>query len=61
MHNRSVLHARTDYADWPEFGRRRHLLRTWIDAPVTFPVHPAHQLGNFFAPLPTDALVPISS
>ena len=49
VHNRTVLHARTDFADWPEFDRRRHLLRLWIDAPDTFPVHPAHQLGDFFA------------
>ena len=32
LHNRSVLHARTDYEDWPEPDRRRHLLRVWIDA-----------------------------
>jgi Taurine catabolism dioxygenase TauD, TfdA family len=50
MHNRSVLHARTEYVDWPEFDRRRHLLRMWIDAPAAFPVHPDHELGDFFAP-----------
>jgi alpha-ketoglutarate-dependent taurine dioxygenase len=50
LHNRSVLHARTDYVDWPELHRRRHLLRVWIDAPDAFPVHPEHCLGDFFAP-----------
>jgi Taurine catabolism dioxygenase TauD, TfdA family len=50
IHNRSVLHARTDYVDWPEFDRRRHLLRMWIDAPEAFPVHPDHEFGDFFAP-----------
>ena len=50
LHNRSVLHARTDFVDWPELERRRHLLRMWIDAPTTFPVHPDHELGDFFAP-----------
>jgi hypothetical protein len=50
LHNRSVLHARTDFVDWPELDRRRHLLRMWIDAPATFPVHPDHGLGDFFAP-----------
>ena len=50
LHNRAVLHARTDYQDWPEFERRRHLLRVWIDAPAAFPVHPIHALGDFFAP-----------
>ena len=49
LHNRSVLHARTDYADWPELHRRRHLLRMWIDAPESFPVHPVHELGDLFA------------
>jgi hypothetical protein len=49
LHNRSVLHARTDYRDWPEPDRRRHLLRVWIDAPERFPVHPAHELGDIFA------------
>jgi alpha-ketoglutarate-dependent taurine dioxygenase len=51
LHNRSVLHARTDFVDWPELDRRRHLLRMWIDAPETFPVHPDHELGDFFAPV----------
>jgi hypothetical protein len=55
LHNRSVLHARTDYHDWPEFDRRRHLLRTWIDAPTALPVHPSHELGDFFAPLPSSS------
>ena len=48
LHNRTALHARTDYEDWPEPERRRHLLRTWIDAPATFPVKPEHALGNLF-------------
>ncbi len=52
LHNRSVLHARTDYTDWPELDRRRHLLRMWIDAPESFPVHPDHELGDLFASPP---------
>ncbi len=28
--NHTVLHARTEYEDWPEPGRRRHLLRLWL-------------------------------
>ena len=48
LHNRTVLHARTDYEDWPEPARRRHLLRVWIDAPETFPVAPVHELGDLF-------------
>jgi hypothetical protein len=28
--NHTVLHARTQYEDWPETSRRRHLLRLWL-------------------------------
>lgn len=28
--NHFVLHSRTDYADWPEVGKRRHLMRLWL-------------------------------
>jgi hypothetical protein len=28
--NHTVLHSRTEYEDWPEPGRRRHLLRLWL-------------------------------
>ena len=48
LHNRTVLHARTDYEDWPEIERRRHLLRAWIDAPELLPVSPEHELGDIF-------------
>jgi alpha-ketoglutarate-dependent taurine dioxygenase len=49
LHNRTVLHARTDYEDWSESDRRRHLLRVWIDAPDLIPVATEHQMGNLFA------------
>ena len=49
LHNRTVLHARTDYEDWPEPDRRRHLLRVWIDAPALLPVAHQHELGSLFA------------
>ena len=48
VHNRTVLHARTSYVDWPELNRRRHLKRLWIDAPTLLPVHTAHELGDIF-------------
>lgn len=48
LHNRTVLHARTDYEDWPEPDKRRHLLRSWIDAAELLPVSPQHELGNMF-------------
>ena len=28
--NHSVLHARTEYSEWPEPQRKRHLLRLWL-------------------------------
>ena len=30
LHNHQILHARTLYEDWPEAGRKRHLLRLWL-------------------------------
>ena len=48
LHNRTVLHARTDYEDWPQPEKRRHLLRVWIDAPGLLPVSPEHELGDIF-------------
>lgn len=28
--NHTIVHARTEYEDWPEPDRRRHLLRLWL-------------------------------
>ena len=33
IHNHVILHDRTDYEDWPEPARKRHLLRLWIFPP----------------------------
>lgn len=30
LNNHVILHGRTDYEDWPEPERRRHLLRLWL-------------------------------
>lgn len=30
LHNHQVLHSRTDFVDWPEPERKRHLLRLWV-------------------------------
>jgi len=30
IHNHTVLHSRTDFEDWPEPERRRHLMRLWL-------------------------------
>jgi len=33
LNNHVILHGRTDYEDWPERERRRHLLRLWLRCP----------------------------
>lgn len=33
LNNGVSLHTRTDYEDWPEPERKRHLWRLWLDAP----------------------------
>jgi Taurine catabolism dioxygenase TauD, TfdA family len=33
VHNHTLLHDRTAFADWPEPDRRRHLLRLWLACP----------------------------
>jgi hypothetical protein len=33
LSNRTILHSRTDYVDFPEPQRRRHLWRLWLMAP----------------------------
>jgi hypothetical protein len=38
LNNHVVLHARTEYEDFPEPERRRHLLRLWISLPEGQPL-----------------------
>ena len=38
LHNHQVLHSRTDFEDWPEPERKRHLLRLWIAPPNARPL-----------------------
>jgi hypothetical protein len=42
LNNRTLLHGRTGYEDWPEIARRRHLLRLWVEVP-SWPALPANQ------------------
>jgi hypothetical protein len=44
LHNHAILHSRTDFEDWPEPERRRHLLRLWL-APLD-----ARRLPDYFVP-----------
>ena len=38
LHNHQILHSRTDFEDWPEPERKRHLLRLWIAPPAARPL-----------------------
>jgi len=40
IHNHVTLHDRTDYEDWPEPERKRHLLRLWLCPPNGRPLPP---------------------
>lgn len=40
VHNHVALHARTQYEDWPEPERKRHLFRLWMSTDGARPVHP---------------------
>ena len=42
LNNRTILHGRTGYEDWPEVARRRHLMRLWLEVP-SWPDLPANQ------------------
>jgi len=42
LNNRTILHGRTGYEDWPEMARRRHLMRLWLQVP-DWPELPANQ------------------
>ena len=41
LHNHDILHSRTEYEDYPEDERKRHLLRLWLSAPNGRPLPPA--------------------
>jgi hypothetical protein len=40
VHNQALLHDRTDFTDWPEPERRRHLLRLWLAPADARPLPP---------------------
>lgn len=44
--NYVVLHSRTDYEDWPEPSRKRHLLRLWLRTPGFAQLPPAFSDRN---------------
>jgi hypothetical protein len=42
LNNRTILHGRTGYEDWPAVAERRHLMRLWLEVP-SWPPLPANQ------------------
>jgi hypothetical protein len=50
LKNSTMLHGRSAYEDWAEPGRKRHLLRLWINAASTF-----EDEGNVIKTSPTKA------
>ena len=38
VYNHSLLHDRTDFVDWPDPSKRRHLLRLWLALPEYRPL-----------------------
>ena len=42
LNNRTILHGRTGYEDWPDMTRRRHMMRLWLEVPF-WPPLPANQ------------------
>ena len=47
IQNHVILHDRTDYEDWPEPERKRHLLRLWLCPPNGRPLPPAFDQSNY--------------
>ncbi len=41
LHNHVILHARTVVEDYPEFERKRHMVRLWLSAPNGRPLPPS--------------------
>lgn len=38
LNNHTIVHARTEFEDWPEPERRRHLLRLWLNLHIGRPL-----------------------
>ena len=56
LSNHTVLHARTDYDDYPELERKRHLLRLWISLGARAPLASKLRLHRSRAALATTVL-----
>ena len=38
VYNHNLLHDRTEFIDWPDPDKRRHLLRLWLALPIDRPL-----------------------
>ena len=38
VYNHNLLHDRTEFIDWPDPDKRRHLLRLWLALPTDQPL-----------------------
>ena len=46
LNNRTVLHGRTEFEDYPKFDRKRLMLRLWSAMPVTGTALPQDMLTH---------------
>ena len=46
INNHVMLHSRTEFTDWPDEDRRRHLLRMWLSVPNSRPL--SEKLGTIY-------------
>lgn len=43
VYNHTILHDRTEYEDWPDEHRKRHLLRLWVTLPGDRPLNDVYR------------------
>lgn len=41
LNNHVIQHSRTEFEDWEDEGKKRHLLRLWLEVPDIRPIHEA--------------------
>jgi len=54
--NPTIMHARTEYSDYPEPPRRRHLLRLWLNRDIDRPTGKIDYLKTHLRDQPSDPL-----
>jgi TfdA family taurine catabolism dioxygenase TauD len=54
--NYTILHSRTEFEDWPEPGRGRHMLRLWLSARQRRPLAPEFPQHNGYGRIAEIAL-----